>query len=1699
MNSSNLPIRFQEVLQLTSLGIGANSIGFSTLTMESEKYICIRETTPDDKNNVVIINTDNPSQILRKQIKTDAAIMNPKEPILALKIGQVLQLISIEQKMQLKSCQMQEPLEFWKWISPNTLALVTATSVFHWTKEGNSEPVKIFERHPDLQNTEIINYRSDSTQNWLVLVAIHQRDGRVAGRIQLYSVEKNISQSIEGHAACFANYTVPGATRPSTLFAISSRTPNASKILVLEVNKGDGPAFQKRASDVFYPPEIGASDFPVAMQISEKYEIIYMVTKLGYIHLFDLGTASLIYRNRISSENIFVTAFEESTNGIIAVNRKGQVLSVSIDERNIIPYIVNTLNNVELAISMASKNNLPGADGLLSSQFERYFQQGQYKEAAKVAAESKGTVLRNLQTIQKFQSIPQVPDQPSPLLQYFGMLLEKGKLNKIESLELVRPVLQQNKKQILEKWLTEDKLECSEELGDEVRRFDSKLALSIYYRAGSSDKVITLFAEGGEFDKILAYCKKINYKPDFMYLLQRMASANPMGAADFAVKLVKEEGGPYIDPNQVVELFAARNMIQETSNFLFAILTEDRAQDANLQTKLLEINLIHAPQNADAIMGGQKFTHYNRIRIGGLCEKAGLYQRALEHYTDLADIKRVLSHAGHMVNHEFLVSYFGSLNADDRMECMRDFLRTNPRQNLKLVVDIAVAYSDQMTPEAIIAMFESFRLYEGLYLYLTQIVVTSTSPEVHFKYIEAAAKVNQFKEVERMCRDSNYYDPEKTRDFLKEAKLQDQLPLIIVCDRYQFITDLTNYLYKNNHTKYIEAYVQKINPSNTPLVVGALLDLDCQEDYLKSLIMNINVRNLIPADALVEQVEKRNRLKLLLPWLEAKVAESNMEPAIHNALAKIYIDSNKNPEAFLLHNQFYDSKVVGKYCEKRDPYLSFVAYKRGLCDYELIEVTNKNTLFKNQARYLVERQDQDLWAYVLSDQNEYKRSLIDQVVQTALPESTNAAEVSATVKAFMDADLPNELIELLEKIVIEGKEFKNAKELQNLLILTAVRADKSRVMDYINRLENFDGSKLAPIAIESGLFEEAFFMYKKFQFNVEAIEVLLNNINSIERAHDFAERCNQTEVYSKLAVAQLRADMVNECIESFIKANDTEYYQEVVSAAERTNKYDDLVKFLQMCRKKIKEPAIESELIFAYAKVNKLAEMEDFINSPNSAHIQVVGDRCFENGLYEAAKILYTNISNFPRLTSCLVKLGQFQAAVDAARKANSTKTWKEVSAACIDAKEFRLAQVCGINIIVHGDELEELIRQYEDRGYFNELISLLESGLASERAHVGMFTELAILYSKYKEEKLMEHLKLFYSRLNVPKVIKACQANQQWPQLTYLYIHYDEHDNAIQTMINHSIEAWDHVLFKETIPKVAKLDLYYSAISFYLEEQPLLINDLLSVLSPRIDHTRAVSLIRSIGHLPLVKPYLVSAQDQNVAALNEALNELYVEEEDYEALRASIDANSNFGTIALAQKLEKHELLEFRRIAAYLYKKNNRWAQSVELSKKDKLYKDAIQSAADSKNAAIGEELLQYFVEQKNHSAFAACLYTCYDFLKPDVVIELAWKNNIINYSFPYLIQYVKEYTGKVDQLMEDFNTRQKKTEEEKEQQTMESQQYQPDLSNISYGYAATGGMLALPPAMGYQQQPQQQMYPNQGMLGYNNQQQNYNQYGGF
>lgn len=286
-------------------------------------------------------------------------------------------------------------------------------------------------------------------------------------------------------------------------------------------------------------------------------------------------------------------------------------------------------------------------------------------------------------------------------------------------------------------------------------------------------------------------------------------------------------------------------------------------------------------------------------------------------------------------------------------------------------------------------------------------------PRCCFQIHSSGCKIGQTKEIERVVRDNNVYNGEKVKNFLKEANLEDQLPLVIVCDRFGFVHDLILYLYKNKHFKFIEVYVQSVNPENTPQVIAGLLDVDCDESIIKNLLMSVLGR--VPIKPLVEEVEKRNRLKILLPYLEKTLEGGSNDQEVYNALAKIYIDSNNSPEKFLQENNNYDTLTVGKYCEKRDPYLAYICYAKGGNDDALIEVTNENKMYKYQARYLLQKSDLDLWNKVLSSDNVHRRQLVDQVISTGIPELDDPEPISITVKAFMENELPEELMELLKR------------------------------------------------------------------------------------------------------------------------------------------------------------------------------------------------------------------------------------------------------------------------------------------------------------------------------------------------------------------------------------------------------------------------------------------------------------------------------------------------------------------------------------------------------------------------------------------------------------------------------------------------------------------------------------------------------------
>ncbi|KAG9457847.1 hypothetical protein H6P81_002355 [Aristolochia fimbriata] len=96
-------------------------------------------------------------------------------------------------------------------------------------------------------------------------------------------------------------------------------------------------------------------------------------------------------------------------------------------------------------------------------------------------------------------------------------------------------------------------------------------------------------------------------------------------------------------------------------------------------------------------------------------------------------------------------------------------------------------------------------------------------PDIHFKHSEGVAKTGQINYVERVTRESKFYDPEKKKNLLMKAMLPDARPLINVCGRFGFVPDLTHY---------------DVNPGNGPLVVVQLLDDECPEDFINLSVLS---------------------------------------------------------------------------------------------------------------------------------------------------------------------------------------------------------------------------------------------------------------------------------------------------------------------------------------------------------------------------------------------------------------------------------------------------------------------------------------------------------------------------------------------------------------------------------------------------------------------------------------------------------------------------------------------------------------------------------------------------------------------------------------------------------------------------------------------------------------------------------------------
>jgi len=125
----------------------------------------------------------------------------------------------------------------------------------------------------------------------------------------------------------------------------------------------------------------------------------------------------------------------------------------------------------------------------------------------------------------------------------------------------------------------------------------------------------------------MTYAQKNGIKVDVGASLKTMIDSNPEGALQYAKKLYQKD--KTINVHQIGDMFLQRNRIQEFTSLLFDCMRDNKPEDASYQTKVLEVNIMLAPQIVESILQMKIWTLYNKPKIAALCEQKGLYQRAL--------------------------------------------------------------------------------------------------------------------------------------------------------------------------------------------------------------------------------------------------------------------------------------------------------------------------------------------------------------------------------------------------------------------------------------------------------------------------------------------------------------------------------------------------------------------------------------------------------------------------------------------------------------------------------------------------------------------------------------------------------------------------------------------------------------------------------------------------------------------------------------------------------------------------------------------------------------------------------------------------------------------------------------------------------------------------------------------------------------
>ncbi|XP_071790366.1 clathrin heavy chain 2-like [Asterias amurensis] len=355
----------QQVFQLCSFGVKQEQVSFPRVTMSSHRWICCRHTGRKRRkvDSITAINlTRKTPRSLTWPCVADSAMMNPRKPWLALKVGRHFQVFNIVAEKQLHRCTTKDDVQYWTWISDDIIGMVGAKAVYHWDLSPPADlgPQKVFARHTRLSVCQIISYKADPTQRWLALVGLY-RDydsesnefhvNNISGIAQVYSIDNKWSQPMDAQAVSFATYRRSENVLPSSFLCVANRlSGQQGKLHVIELGPHKpGNAALISCTEQLYFDESDPYDFPVSIQICSNYGLVYVLTKYGHVKVCDIETGTFLCTASVSPLTLFTGAPDCEGKRALVIDRSGKFSSVGVREQALIEHTRTNLKRPAIA------------------------------------------------------------------------------------------------------------------------------------------------------------------------------------------------------------------------------------------------------------------------------------------------------------------------------------------------------------------------------------------------------------------------------------------------------------------------------------------------------------------------------------------------------------------------------------------------------------------------------------------------------------------------------------------------------------------------------------------------------------------------------------------------------------------------------------------------------------------------------------------------------------------------------------------------------------------------------------------------------------------------------------------------------------------------------------------------------------------------------------------------------------------------------------------------------------------------------------------------------------------------------------------------------------------------------------------------------------------------------------------------------